>query len=211
VGNHLISLMILIPLLGALIQAFLPEVTAIPRAKLGKWSAVAASILSGICGLILVLTMSTQAPGPQHVETLPWIGSYAINYEVAVDGLNALLVLLFSLLFPVVLAAEWEQKLGPRGKHGLFLLLQSALLGAVCAQDLFLQFFFWAFTAFPLYFLVGIWGGKDRESAAFRAIVTASVGNALLFSALVLIYYSVDPHTFLLRELAGGKLNGKTV
>ena len=61
----------------------------------------------------------------------------------------------------------------------------------------------------PFYFLVGIWGGEGRERASFNAIVAASLSDALIFSALILVYYSFDPHSFSLRELAGGKLAGK--
>lgn len=69
---------------------------------------------------------------------------------------------------------------------------------------------FGGLSAIPFYFLVGIWGGEGRERAAFQQIVTAALGNAMIFLALVLIYYSVEPHTFSLQSLAGGKLEGKT-
>jgi NADH-quinone oxidoreductase subunit M len=162
-----------------------------------------------MCGVALLLSMQGQTPELQAMERLPWVGSYAISYEMGLDGLNALLVLLVAIIFPVLIAYEWTQKTGVRGMHGMLLLLQMAFAGAVCAQDLFLQFFFWSLSALPFYFLIGIWGGAKRENAAFRYIVSAVLGNALLFAALVLIYYSVDPHTFALRDLAG-KLNNKT-
>jgi NADH-quinone oxidoreductase subunit M len=153
--------------------------------------------------------MQLQTAELQATELFPWIGSYAISYDLAVDGLNALLVLLIAILFPVLIAAEWDQKIGVRGMHGLLLILQTSLFGVVCAQDLFLQFFFWGLSALPLYFLVGIWGGDKREKAALKTMVAASLGDALIFAALILIYYSVDPHSFSLRELSGGKLAGK--
>lgn len=201
-NNHLISLMIFFPFFGAVLQAFVSH----PRSR---WVALGASLAGSICAFILVLSMQTQNADPQAIELLPWVGSYAISYEMAVDGLNALLVLLVALLFPVLIASEWNQKLGIRGMHGLLLVLQTALFGSVCAQDLFLMFFFWGLSALPFYFLVGIWGGEGREKASFSAIVASSVSNALIFSALVLIYYSVDPHSFSIRELSGGKFGGK--
>jgi NADH-quinone oxidoreductase subunit M len=206
--------MIILPVIGAVLQGFLPDdVNPLEPHRTrpaGRWVALATSLLSSICGVLLVVSMQTQTADLQATESFAWIGSYAIHYDMAVDGLNAPLVLLISILFPVLISAEWNRKTGVRGMHGLFLVLQTAFIGAVCAQDLFLQLFFWAFTAFPFYFLVGIWGTKDRESAAFRSVVAACVGNAFLLAALILIYYSVDPHTFSLHELIGGKLNGKT-
>jgi NADH-quinone oxidoreductase subunit M len=199
---HLITLMLLLPFAGALLQA--------PARLPSRWIALGASLAGSLCGVFLVASMRGQTPELQDKELIPWIGSYAISYDMGVDGLNALLVLLVSIVFPLLIAAEWKQRPGNRGMHGLLLILQASLAGAVCAQDLFLLFFFWALSALPFYFLIGIWGGEKRESAAFRSIVAASIGNALLFAALILVYYSVDPHTFSLQELAGGKLAGKT-
>jgi NADH-quinone oxidoreductase subunit M len=195
--------MVFFPVLGAILQAFLPNTR-------GRWIALGASCAASVCAIFLVASMQTQIPDLQASEIFPWVGSYAISYDMGIDGLNVLLVLLIAILFPVLIAAEWNQKIGARGMHGLFLILQTSLFGAICAQDLFLQFFFWGLSALPFYFLVGIWGGEGREKAAFRSIVAASLGNAFIFAALILVYYSVDPHSFSLRELAGGKLAGKT-
>ncbi len=209
--QHLITFMIVLPLIGALFQALLPQSREVDASRGGvsRWVALAASVGSSLFTVALLFSMNSQSPDLQNVEILPWVGSYAISYELGVDGLNVLLVLLVGLIFPLLIAEEWEQKVGSRGMHGLFLLLQSAFVGALCAQDLFLQFFFWSLSSLPFYFLVSIWGGKGRETAAFRLAVASSLGNALLFAALVLIYYSVDPHSFSIRELAGGKLGGK--
>ena len=201
-NHHLISLTLIFPILGAFLQA----VVQAPRSR---WIALSASLAASICAIILIVSMQSQTPDLQMTESFPWVGSYAISYDMAVDGLNVLLILLVAILFPVLIASEWDQKVGVRGMHGLLLLLQASLSGTICAQDLFLQFFLWGLSGLPLYFLVGIWGGEQRERAAFKAMVVGSLGNALIFSALVLIYYSIDPHTFSLRELAGGKLAGK--
>ncbi len=200
--HYLISMTVFFPLLGACLQAFLPT-------QRNRWIALVASIAASVCALILVISMQTQVSELQAIEILPWVEAYAITYNMGIDGLNVLLVLLIALLFPVLIASELDQKVGARGMHGLFLILQTALFGAVCAQDLFLQFFFWSLSALPFYFLVGIWGGQEREKAAFRVVVASTVGNALIFAALILVYYSVEPHSFSLQELAGGKLVGK--
>ena len=203
-----ITLMVFLPLVGALAQAGLSQAR---RLGLSRWVALGASLASSLCGVALVASMQGATADLQATESLPWVGAYAISYEMGVDGLNALLVLLVSIIFPILMAAEWNQKSGVRGMQALLLILQSAFLGTVCAQDFFLLFFFWALSALPFYFLIGIWGGERRESAAFRSTVAGAIGNALFFAALVLIYYSVDPHTFSLKELAGGKLVGKTL
>ena len=201
-NHYLISFFVFIPLLGALFQSFLPK----PKSR---WVSLGASLLASVGAFALIFGMKNQTADIQAVEYFSWISSYAISYEMGIDGLNALPVVLIGMIFPILIASEWNQKIGVKGVHGLFLLLQSALFGAVCAQDLFLQFFFWGLSALPIYFLVGIWGAENRERASFRTFIASSLGDAFIFTALVLIYYSVDPHSFSLRELSGGRLAGK--
>jgi len=203
--------MVLLPLLGAIAQAFLPSFPGEGKDRVSRWLAISASIASSFCGLVLVLSMASETAELQAAERFTWIGSYAITYEMGLDGLNVLLVLLVSIVFPVLIASEWNRAIGAKGMFSLFLLLQTSFAGAVCAQDLFLLFFFWALSSLPFYFLIGIWGGEERESAAFRTITTAAFGNALLFVSLILVYYSVEPHSFSIRDLAGTALNGKFI
>ena len=202
-SNSFISLMIFAPLLGAFLQAFLSQ--------RGKWIALGASLLGSLIALALSFSLQGQGPDAQIGVSYPWVGSYAITYNVAIDGLNVLLVLLVAIVFPILIAAEWKQKFGRRGMQGLLLVLQTAFFGVLCAQDLFVQFFFWALSALPFYFLIAIWGGKERERAASHTIGVSAIGNAFIFAALILVYYSADPHSFLLKDLAGAKLGTKTL
>ena len=134
-SEHLISLMIFFPFLGVLCIACLPRAQTV-------WLSLASSLASSICAIILIFSMQTNQANLQAWESFVWMVSCAVNYDMGVDGLNVLIVLLIALLFPVLIASEWNQKVGMRGMHALFLILQSALIGATCAQDLFLQFFF---------------------------------------------------------------------
>lgn len=210
----LIHIMILLPLFGALAQGVFPYVASADQnggrwRSASKWVALWTSLGSSLCGIFAVFTLSPIGSFPETAVQVPWIQSYAIYYSVQIDGVSALPVLLLSIVFPILIAAEWVQKNAARGAHGLFLVLQFSLLGTVCSQDLFLLFFFWAISAVPFYFLVAIWGGEDKEKAAFHSIVSSTVGNALFFAAIILVYYSMDPHSFSLSELSGGALEGK--
>lgn len=209
-NQHWISWMVAFPMVGVLAQAFMPGKTERGSANWSRWAALASSLASSICAILLLLSLHFQTPEMQAREFVPWIESYAIGYEMGIDGLNALLVLLIAVSFPLLIAAEWDEKTGVRGVHGLLLVLQTAFLGTACSQDLFLLFFFWALSALPFYFLIGIWGESKREAAAFRSIVSASVGNSLFFAALVLVYFAVSPHSFSIKELMAGGLESKT-
>lgn len=205
--------MLLLPFAGAVLQAASTfpsrrgrgsdRTENDPERDLFRWVAFASSFSSAICGLILLFQMKAGAADPQHIETFSWVGAYSISYALAIDGMSAPVVLLISIVFPILVAAEWLRPRGRQGIHGLLLLVQSSLIGAVCAQDLFLLFFFWSLSAFPIYFLIGIWGGDGREVAAFRSFVSSSMGNALFFGAMLLVYYSSEPRSFLIADLAG--------
>ncbi len=201
---HMISWMVFLPIIGTLLQVFLPE-------KKSKWLALGSSLAASVAALFLVMSLGTDSADPQAGEVFAWIGSYAIRYDMAVDGFNILVVLLLALLFPVLIACEWTRAEGVKGMYSLFLLLQASLFGALCAQDLFLQFSFWGLSALPFYFLIGIWGGEGREKAAFRTMMASVVGNSLIFAALVLIYYSLEPHTFSIHEIAQGAIRQAVV
>ena len=134
-NHHLISLVVFVPLLGAFLQLFISHTKS-------RWIALGSSLMASLFAFLLVLSMKSEVPDLQSGEYFSWISSYSIGYEMGIDGLNALLVLLIAILFPVLIASEWRQRVGVKGVQGLFLMLQCALFGVVCAQDLFLQFFF---------------------------------------------------------------------
>lgn len=104
-NSHLLTGMILLPLLGAIFQAAASEGAS------SRWLALGASVASSLLGGV-VLTLigggDVGVVGPHLVDRLPWIGSYAINYELSVDGTNVLMLMLISTVFPVLIASEWS-------------------------------------------------------------------------------------------------------
>ena len=202
----LLSSMIALPLLGSALQ-LLPE-GSLRRLGAHRWLALLCSFLSAILGCVAVLSLDPGNPGVQFVDSAEWIEAFSIFYRVGIDGLSALPVLLISIVCPLLLASEWNLKEGRRGFHALILMLQGSLLGAVCSQDLFVLFFFWALASVPLFFLVGVWGGQARQAVASRLVTSAMVGSGFFLCAIVLIYFAVEPHSFSLAELSGGKLDG---
>ncbi len=211
-NSYLISLAIAVPFFGALVQfGSLSLKNAPPVISISKWISIFASLLSSGVMLFLITSMNPIDIQPQFVEVFPWIDTYAIKYEVGLDGLSTPIVLLLSIVFPVLIAAEWGRKPGGRGVHGILLLLQGALLGTILSYDLFLTAFFWGLSILPAAFLVGIWGQKEgREAAAIKLIVTGAVSSAFFIAALLIVYFANDPHSFSLREIMGGALEAKS-
>lgn len=194
------SVMVFFPVLGALMQ------TWSPRPAFSRWAALIASLVSSMSGLILVVGIHLGWAENPTKTVIPWMSSYSMNYALTVDGMNSLVVLLICVVFPLIIITEWYRSNARRGLHATLLLLQTSVLGAICAQDLFLVFFFWVLIGLPAYFLVGIWGGEEREKAAFKQIVISSISNAFVFLGILLIYYALDPHTFLIESISSAKL-----
>lgn len=197
-----LNLLLWLPLVGAVAQAFLPS-------HVSRSVGLTFSLIASVLGFVEFSQLSTS--GIASVEHMDWIGSYGISYLLSFDGLNALPALLVSICFPLLLLFEWNAEDGRRGLYALILLLQSALAGLLLAQDLFLLFFFLALSSLPVYFLGALWGGKDREKGSIRFLVVHSLSIGLFFLAALSVYFSIEPNQFELAKLAGSNIATKTL
>src|SRR6185437_6870057 len=130
---------------------------------------------------------SPASHGLTHVTDVVWISELGIHYKLGVDGLNVFMVGLTALLFTgAVIAAnlrEWER---PRLFYFSFMLAESAVLGALLAQDLALFVAFFDLMMIPFYFLIGIWGADPgRLKATIKVLIYTFVGSLLMLAAAV--------------------------
>ena len=121
----------------------------------------------------------------QFVERFRWIPAYGIDYFVGIDGISLFLVLLTTFLGPIVILASWS--ISARVKEYLFfmLLLETGMLGAFVALDLFLFYVFWEVMLVPMYFLIGVWGGPRRIYAALKFVLFTMAGSLLMLVAII--------------------------
>jgi NADH-quinone oxidoreductase subunit M len=125
--------------------------------------------------------------GLAHVTDVTWIAELGIHYKLGVDGLNVFMVGLAALLFAVAVIAanlrEWER---PRLFYFNFMLAESAVLGALLAQDLALFVAFFDLMLIPFYFLIGAWGREPgRVKATIKLVIYTLVGSLLMLAAAV--------------------------
>jgi NADH-quinone oxidoreductase subunit M len=123
---------------------------------------------------------------------------YGIQYLVGIDGISLFLVLLTTFLMPIAILASWSVK--DRIKEYLFfmLVLETGMLGAFVALDLFLFYVFWEVMLVPMYFLIGVWGGPRRIYAAIKFVLYTMSGSLLM---LVAIIYLATRHAQLTQVL----------
>jgi NADH-quinone oxidoreductase subunit M len=130
---------------------------------------------------------SPNSHGLTHVTDVVWIAELGIHYKLGIDGLNVFLVGLTTLLFAAaVLAANLRQWDRPRLFYFNFMLAESAVLGALLAQDLALFVAFFDLMLIPFYFLIGAWGNEPgRVRATIKLVIYTLVGSLLMLAAAV--------------------------
>lgn len=180
---YLLSILIFLPLLGALLVALLP------RALVARAALVVAAI-EFLLSLLVILYFDPTAATMQMVESANWIsalnGSFIIKYVVGVDGLALWLIPLTTLL--TVLAVWFSSdhiRDSEKGYYAALLTLEMGMLGVFLSLDLFLFFVFWEIVLIPMYFLIGIWGGQNRLYATVKFVLFTMAGSALMLAAII--------------------------
>ena len=111
--------------------------------------------------------------------------AFGIEYIVGIDGLSLFLVLLTTLLMPLAILASWSIKDKVKEYLVFMLLLETGMLGAFVALDLFLFYVFWEVMLVPMYFLIGVWGGARRIYAALKFVIYTMAGSLLMLAAII--------------------------
>jgi NADH-quinone oxidoreductase subunit M len=196
-GNHLISLTVFLPLLAALVVALLPR----DEERLLKGAAFVLSLIPLVTSLILFGRFDAAQAGFQFEEVLPWaVGGIA--YRVGVDGISLLLVLLTTFLTPLTLLGAWRA-IAKSHKEFLvsMLMLETGMLGAFVALDLFVFYVFWEFMLIPMYLIIGVWGGPRRIYAAVKFFLYTVVGSLFMLVAILYLYVKTGSTSFAFSDL----------
>src|SRR6185436_695351 len=130
--------------------------------------------------------------GLQFIEDHDWIPLVGARYQLGVDGLSLMLVMLTTLLGVISVVCSWayiREKGREKEYYIMLLLLQSGMLGAFVSADLFLFFIFWEVMLVPMYFLIGIWGGKNRLYSAIKFFLYTLVGSVVMLLAVLKLFF----------------------
>ena len=138
----------------------------------------------------------------QLVESYKWMGN--INFALGVDGLSFSMVLLNAILLPVVLLASKPiaQKGQPRLYYTLILVLSVAVMAVFMAKDLFLFFLAWELELVPMYFLINIWGSKNRNYASMKFLIYTFAAGVVLLIGFFWLMTATNFASFDMKELA---------
>jgi NADH-quinone oxidoreductase subunit M len=183
----ILSVVVFLPLAGALFIAFLHEDAA--GIRNARWVALWATLLTFAISLILVWRFDASTADFQFVEKRPWLGG-AINYSLGVDGISLPFVILTTALMPIAILATWTS-IQRRVRECMiaFLVLETLMVGTFCALDLVLFYLFFEGGLIPMFIIIGVWGGPRRVYASFKFFLYTFLGSVFMLLAIMAMYW----------------------
>lgn len=195
--NNLLTILMFLPLAFAVLVLLLPE----KWSGSYRWLSLTATGLQLVLAIKLFLSFDHVQSGYQYWQKIDWItldlrslGMLSIDYQVGVDGLSLLMVLLTAIVMFIGAISSWTITTMRKGYFALYLLLGSNIMGCFVALDFFLFYLFFEFMLLPMYFLIGLWGGERRAYASIKFFLYTLVGSLLILAVMIGLYLSViDP------------------
>lgn len=184
IGFPVLSLIVLVPLAGALLLLWLKDDLQIKRLTL------LVTTLDLALTLKLLVHFNPDTHLMQFSEQYRWIPALDIHYALGVDGISVLFVFLSAFLGWICVLASWraiEQHV--KGFMCALLVMQALMLGVFCAMDLFLFSIFWEAMLIPMYLIIGVWGGDNRIYAAFKFFLYTLAGSVLFLVGMIVLYF----------------------
>jgi NADH-quinone oxidoreductase subunit M len=206
----ILSLVTFLPLFAAVVVALMPA-----RAH----GAIRVFSLLATIGIFAVSLRLVQGfvtnPDMQFVVDAPWLPSLGISYHIGIDGISLFLVALVTFITPITVLACFNS-IHDRVKEFFvcLLFLETAMIGAFVALDLFLFYIFWEAMLIPMYFMIGIWGGERKVYATVKFFIYTMVGSLLMLVAILYVVFqskaqtgsmSFDLPVLLLTSLSSGQ------
>jgi NADH-quinone oxidoreductase subunit M len=177
----------LLPLFGAGLVMLVPREEESIHRGLG----LATAIITFVVSLLILPDFDAAQAGFQLQVDKEWIAPLGIRFHLGIDGISLWLVLLTTFLMPLTLLSP--QAIGIRNIRVreftiAMLVLETGMIGAFLALDLFVFYVFWELMLIPMYFIIGIWGGDRRLYASIKFVIYTLVGSLLMLVAILYLY-----------------------
>jgi NADH-quinone oxidoreductase subunit M len=180
-----LTIIMLLPLVGAALIAFLPAA----QERLVKQVALATTVIVAVVTIAKALNFNVDNTDLQFRQSYSWISSFGINWALGVDGIALVLILMSVILAPIVILGGWNESEG--GRFGvktfyiLILVLETMVIGVFAATDLFLFYVLFEAMLIPIYFLIGGYGSGERAAAAVKFLLYSLFGGLLMLASII--------------------------
>ena len=119
-----------------------------------------------------------------------WIPHFGISFELALDGLSLVMVVLTLVLGGIAVISSWDEiDYRPGFFQANLLWILAGVLGVFLALDLFLFFLFWEVMLVPMVFLIVIWGHENKAYAAMKFFLFTQISGLLMLLAILVLVY----------------------
>ncbi len=188
--QYLLILLIVIPLLGAAVGAFLQGRAA------RNWGLIV-SLATLACGLGLAFNFNYAAGGDVFRAgadtTLFALNDIGFSLSLGMNSISLWLSLLTVGLMPLAIWFSFGS-INHREKeyYAWMLVLLAAMLGVFVARDLLLFYVFFELTLVPMFFIIGIWGGPQRRYAAAKFFLFTFAGSVFTLAGVIYLGIAAD-------------------
>jgi len=192
----LLSVGVFLPLVGVLVMLFIPkkdEATA-------KGVAIITAAATLAVGLYTLFKFDyDQSEKLQFFTTNSWIKPIKATYTMGLDGISLPMYILSMIITLLVMIYSWDHVPNPGNAKAFFILmlvLQTGMAGTFVAQDLILFFVFFEVVLLPMYFMIGVWGGENRQYASLKFFLYTMFGSALMLVAFIALFINTGSVSF---------------
>src|SRR4051812_3382149 len=184
-----LSLAIFLPMAGALVLMVLPRESEDTL----KGVALVTSLATLGVGVYLLFQFDyDNVKGHQFAVNRGWIDVINSRYHVFIDGISLPLLVLSMFIVVLCVIYSWNHFPEPHNPKAfliLMLVLETGMNGTFCAEDLILFFVFFELVLLPMYFMIGVWGGENRQYASIKFFLYTLFGSALMILSFLALYF----------------------
>jgi NADH-quinone oxidoreductase subunit M len=194
--NWLLTVGTFLPLVGVLLMMFVPA----SEEKTHKQIGILTSAVTAAVGVYTLLRFDFgHSEQLQFFVDSEWITVINSNYTIGLDGISLPLYFLSMVVTLLVMIYTWDNMPdagNPKSFITLMLVLQVGMAGSFIAQDLILFFVFFEVVLLPMYFMIGVWGGEDRQYASLKFFLYTMFGSALMLVAFLALFFQTGAESF---------------
>lgn len=199
------------PVIGILAILFIPK----DKKNAIRYTTLASTFITFVLTLVLYCQFDTSVADMQSQFSVhvPWIKQFNIYYSLGVDGISLPMIILTGLLFFICTLSSWTVEKSVKAYFGLILMLQASVFGVFLSLDFFLFYVYWEVMLLPMFFLIGMWGGENREYAAIKFFLYTFFGSIFMLVGIIALYYAsgAGADSFSILHLQGGKFVNETI
>ncbi len=204
---------VFVPLLGMALVMIIPkaEETAI------KVAALLTSLVTLAIGVGILADFDYDHTAKMQFQVdKEWIPLINARYHLGIDGISLPLLILTLVIVPLCIIYSWNhfpEPHNPKAFLALILLLEVGMVGTFVSLDLVLFFIFFEVVLLPMFFMIGVWGGPNREYASIKFFLFTLFGSALMLVSFLGLFFLSKQETFdisILTELGGSGIARST-